>query len=285
MVGELITDDFQYEWAGTLLMGSGATFEVETISGLDDLPDVESSDSPWDAAYGSDPGRDLARDRTITASGDFMAEDDATMAADLAELRASLTVGLVSTFAWRHPGEDARFVYARCRRRSIPVDVRRALGSPTWTAQWVAVDPLVYSATEQSGSTGRVEAGSGFTSPFTPPFTLGASVSGSVRIDNDGSVAGPWTARLDGPLTNPVISNGTERLAFTANGGLDLAAGEFVLLDSRDRSVLLAGTADRRLVLSVDSRWWNLLTGENDFTLTADAGTGTLTVTGRDTWL
>ena len=286
-VGDLITADFQYEWNQTLLVGSGTDYDVVEADGLDDLPTVDAFDIPRDARWGSDDGTDLARDRVATFSGELFTDTDAEMASLLDGLRDTLTVGPVGTLAWRHSGEEIRFVYARCRRRSIPVNHRRSVLSAVWAAQFVAVDPLVYSASQDTDSTTRTAEGSGFAVPVTPPFTLGASTSGSVRVTNAGSVAAPWTGRMEGPLTDPVITNLStgERLAFTANGGLTLTSGEYVDMSSDGRSVLLAGTASRRSQLSLDSRWWLLPPGDTDIELSADSGTGTFTITWRSTWL
>ena len=286
--GDLITMDYQYEWGQTLLFGDGTTIDVDEIDGLDDLPAIATSDTSRDADWGSDAGNDMPRDRSVTISGEFVAGTDAELAATLDALRDGfLGNDDVKAFVWRHPGEGKRLIWARCRRRSIPTTLRRALRFPVWGVQLVAVDPRIYSAVEYSVSTSRTTAGSGFTPPFTPPFTLGASTAGTVRVTNAGSVDAPWTGRLNGPLTNPVITNRTtgERLAFTANGGLVLGAGEYVAIDSAARSVLLAGTASRRSQLSLDSRWWSLPPGDTDIELTADAGTGTLSVSSRSAWL
>ena len=286
MAGDLITESFQYEFAG-LLFGSSTDINVEGAEGLDDLPDIDSMDIPWDANHGSASGSDLARSRVVQFAGDIMAATDTALASALDSLRDTFTVGTVATLAWQHPGETKKMIWARCRRRSIPTTLRRSLGSPTWVVQLVAVDPLVYSAAESSDSTTRTTAGSGFTPPFTPAFTLGASTDGTLRATNVGSADASWTARLEGPLTNPVITNlaTRERLAFSANGGLVLGAGEFVAIDAAARSVLLAGTASRRSQLSLDSRWWSLAPGDTDIELTADAGTGTLSVTWRSAWI
>jgi hypothetical protein len=286
--GDLITTDYQYEWNETVLFGDATDIDVDEIDGLDDLPGVTTGDTPRDTAWGSVAGHDQARDRAVTISGEFVADTDTDLAATLDSLRDEFAISdAVRAFVWQHPGEEKRLIWARCRRRSIPTTLRRALRFPVWGVQLVAVDPLIYSAAEHTASTVRTAEGTGFTAPFTAPFTLGASTAGVARASNGGSVAAPWTGRLDGPLTNPVITNLStgDRLAFTANGGLTLAAGEYVDIASAGREVLLAGTASRRSQLSLDSRWWDLPPGDTDLELAADAGTGTFTVTWRDTWI
>lgn len=157
------------------------------------------------------------------------------------------------------------------------------------STQFVAFDGITYGDTQAQAITTRELPGAGFSVPFTPPFSLAASSGGSVSIMNGGNRNAPWTARLDGPLQYPeIVHTQTGRrlfLALEANGGVDLQAGQWLELDSNARSVLLNGTADRRSNLTVDSTWWELLPGSNDFTLRADDGTGSLTITTRDAWL
>lgn len=156
------------------------------------------------------------------------------------------------------------------------------------SCQFEAADPITYGDDETSASTTREVGGTGFTAPFTVPFSLGASTAGGLSITNAGNRAAPWTARLDGPLTYPEITHTQSGrrlyLSLDANGGVDLAAGQYLTIDSKARSVLLNGTADQRSRLTIDSQWWDLDPGQNDFLLRADAGTGTLTVTARDAW-
>jgi len=154
--------------------------------------------------------------------------------------------------------------------------------------QFECTDPVTYGDTVVSAVTTREVAGTGFTVPFSVGFSLGASSGGGLSITNGGNRPAPWTARLDGPLTYPEITHtqSGKRLALSlsANGGVDLASGQWLDIDSQQRSVMLNGTADQRSRLTIDSEWWDLPPGQNDFTFRADTGTGTLTVTAYDAW-
>lgn len=154
--------------------------------------------------------------------------------------------------------------------------------------QFEALDPITYGDTATSAQCTREIPGAGFEVPFTPPFSLPAATTGGLSIVNSGNRAGAWQARLDGPLQYPEITHTTSGkrlfLSLDANGGVDLTAGQYVILDSKTRAVLLNGTSDRRSQLTIDSEWWDHDPGQNDYLLRADDGTGTLTVTAYDAW-
>lgn len=276
----------QYRING-LTMGPGTSYRVRRPGTTPHaFPDIVSDDMPRDQAHGTDSVPDWAGGRRVPLRVGITAGNKASALPLLRDLQA----------AWAPSPENIElewcddlgtFRYVGRPRLADPNEDLVAAGIVDVDCRFFATHPFYESATESEASTTRTLPGTGFLVPFTAPFTLGGSTAGTVRVTNAGSVAAPWTGRLEGPLTDPVLTNLStgERLAFTANGGLTLAAGEFVDLASDGRSVLLAGTADRRLTLSLDSRWWSVAPGETDIELTADAGSGTFAVTWRSAWI
>lgn len=254
-----------------------------------DLP-IGSTDQPRTRAHGVVPGLDFTGGLTIECELLLPGIRDA-VAREL-ELRA-LETALVPQvegelpLTIELPGRDAMRV--NCRRRRSKLDVNRervAFGTARPAVQFFASDPLLYSDTEHSAVTTRQLPGAGFDVPFTPPFTLGASTGGAVSAPNVGTADAPWTARLDGPLTNPQIRHveSGRYLNFAASGGLDIGVGQWLDLSSANESALLLGTADRWINLTLDSQWFDLQPGPNTIELTATTGTGTMTFSWRDAW-
>jgi hypothetical protein len=96
----------------------------------------------------------------------------------------------------------------------------------------------------------------------------GGGSKGRTLVDYDGTVPADFVARLYGPVTNPVFGNETtdELLSFTANGGLVIAAGEYVEVDTRGRTVLLNSDAGSSRYDRLDTgslRWPRLHPGPN----------------------
>jgi len=110
-------------------------------------------------------------------------------------------------------------------------------------------------------------SGDGFSLPMTLPLTLTATTeTGANLVTNLGAVPSHFTARLYGPCTAPRLVNETtgEEIAFTS--GLSLASGEYVEIDTRERSAnLLSNPATTRLqyVDFMATSWWLLQPGLN----------------------
>ena len=278
--------------ADALVIGPGTQyrFTADWVSWWS-ATEIRTNDMARTGANGYTPARDLTGKHTTplvvqllgdTASdlGDLI---DAWKAATAHSADSLVTVRVNLLGRTRHR-------VGRFRRSEIIPRGKVTVGGHVANAacQFEAFDGRTYGDTLNEASTQPVLPGSGFEAPVDVPFTLGDSTLGVCTITNSGNIAAPWTARLDGPLTGITVSHVESGrrldLSFTANGELALATGEYVTLDSDARSVLLNGTADRRTVLTVDSQWWDLEPGDNRFELTADTGTGTLTVSAYDAY-
>ncbi|NUR66141.1 MAG: hypothetical protein HOQ47_10300 [Streptomyces sp.] len=116
-----------------------------------------------------------------------------------------------------------------------------------------------------------------------------AGTSGRLTAVNDGASASYPVLRLDGPVASPAIEDVT-------TGGIlqldaSLQAGEYLLIDTRSRAVLLGGSAPRRSWVRAGSVWPVLEPGSNELAYRGSAlpgapgQTSLLTVTWRDTSL
>lgn len=132
---------------------------------------------------------------------------------------------------------------------------------------------------------GNLGGETGFSSPLTSPLTSVYNVAGSVYVTNVGDAPAWPRFRIDGPVTNPRIRNETTgqelRLTYT------LIAGEYLIVDTKDATIKLAGTADRYSAYDfVNSTWWQLQPRSNDirFLPFAYSSGAQLTVLWRHTW-
>lgn len=162
-------------------------------------------------------------------------------------------------------GIERRF---RFRRQQRPVFTQRrpkmfqvALVSESAVLESTIENSQVISA---GGASGLV----GLSSPLVSPLTSVQGQTGQASIVNLGDEYAAPRYRIDGPITNPTIRNGTTgeelRLLYT------LAAGEWLDIDVRLKTVLLGGAADRyRAVQFPGSKWWKLAPGSNDVRLLA----------------
>lgn len=285
--GDTITADWQVEVRG-LLLGPGTAWRVGQLDRWSSRS-VRSEDTPRGASNGSVLGRDLVNSEARILRPNTGQGSGRTTAADLVALRDQLRAAWATEAAdipvAYQLGGQKRIRYGRTRGLDFD-ETNLVVGYLAAVCEFIDADGIEYSATEHSISTLPEEPGAGFTPPFVPPFTLPAGTVGTVDVINAGEVPAPWRARITGPTTGgapPVIEHlGTgERLAFTANGGLVIPSAQWADLDSRDRSVLLNGDADRRLNLNNFSTWFSLAPGVNPIRY---SGSGSLELFWRDTW-
>ncbi|MFC9752979.1 phage distal tail protein [Streptomyces sp. NPDC056921] len=135
----------------------------------------------------------------------------------------------------------------------------------------------------------------------TPNASVSGRPAGTGRVYGDAGQSGRLTAinggaspaypvlRIDGPVANPSIEQ------VTTGGGLTLdatiQAGEYLIIDTRTRAVLLMGSSPRRQWVRAGSTWPLLQPGTNTLAYRGSALPGApgqsslLTVTWRDTSL
>jgi hypothetical protein len=156
---------------------------------------------------------------------------------------------------------------------------------------FVAADPRRYSAELTTVSTGLTQYKSGLVTPFTTPFTIYTVISsGLLELTNTGRADAGLTVRIDGPIDDPQLvlqrpDGSTQSL--TVN--IDLAAGQFLLIDSVKRTALLNGAASADFRGSSQWGWdkFPLLPGMTSlrFLGSDDTGTTQATVSFRSAWL
>ena len=116
-----------------------------------------------------------------------------------------------------------------------------------------------------------------------------AGTSGRLTADNAGASPAYPVLRIDGPVANPTVEQVTAGGILTLDATLQ--AGEYLLIDTRSRAVLLNGSSPRRSWVRAGSVWPLLQPGSNDITYRGSAlpgapgQTSLLTVTWRDTSL
>lgn len=115
-----------------------------------------------------------------------------------------------------------------------------------------------------------------FTLPFTLPFSLGKQGDRTTLV-NEGDVPAPVQIDLQGPVTNPKITNETTGEFIQVNGSI--AADEILHIDTtanRKRIEVYKGDFVRsvfgRLAYESGASFWQLEIGANDVSYVADEG-------------
>ena len=135
-------------------------------------------------------------------------------------------------------------------------------------ATWRAPDGVAEAAEAAEVSlnaTATVELGVSFPLTFDVGFP-GTPTIGASTLTNNGTVAVAPTIRIYGPCTDPRIANETVGRALIFDG-LDIAAGDYVDIDVKARTVRLNSEPAQSHYNQLDfaqSRWWALEPGTNE---------------------
>lgn len=277
----------QIQW-GELLFGPGSQYGVTAIEGLDDLPDIRGEDVPRPGQHGDYTGPDYTGPRTVQIGLGLQGQDPDDLRALVLALRAA-----TQPQAQPQPLQlldQGMLLYGKVRKRSIPYDAEYAWSLGTAALELYCADPYLYGLDEQSASTNAYSPASGRTYPMVHPRVYGAAgTSGRITAVNNGSSPAYPVLRLDGPVANPSIEQVTTGSTLTLDATLQ--PGEFLLIDTRTRAVLLMGSSPRRGWVRGGSMWPLLMPGSNEIAYRGSALAGVpgqsslLTVTWRDTSL
>ena len=164
-----------------------------------------------------------------------------------------------------------------------------------WRADAVMCDPSgnlnAYVDGSVSGCTwdGTAHASTSRRAASFPRSYGSAGTSGQLTAVNNGAAPAYPVLRLDGPVANPSVEQTNTGSILTLDATLQV--GEYLLIDTRSRAVLLNGSAPRRSWVRAGSEWPLLMPGSNNFAYRGTALPGApgqsslLTVTWRDTSL
>jgi hypothetical protein len=162
---------------------------------------------------------------------------------------------------------------------SLDIPINRTVTEAPFSLTLIAPDPTIYdnSSTGLNTVVMNPVLGGGITWPITWPITWSAGTQ-PITIINSGNVVIYPLITLTGAMTNPTILNVTTGQFFTITG-LTTSAGDVLVIDLLNRSVILNGGSVLSYVV-LTSSWWPLIPGSNTikFTTTnsSDTVTGTL---------
>ena len=187
----------------------------------------------------------LFGERTVTVIGSLITSSSGSRQAALQNLAW-----------WVQPSLRPRLVFAvDADRPQMAIGLRGAqLGAPytdrsvsAFTASWVAPDPAAYALTGKQIVIVPGLTTTGRTYPRTYPVTYaGTGGSGLGQANNAGTYQTWPTFTVFGPCVNPNIyylAPATGQVVFNAQVALNVAAGDYVVIDTRAATVLYNGLA------------------------------------------
>lgn len=258
MAGELVTGPGLIQW-GTLLLGRRQAtgtltpYRWQTLSGWEETPSLDSGTVLRPQQHGAWPGQLLAQTRTVTVDGLMVRTAAGQIGAAVRTLSAACSISqdeqpLVIWIDDRGP----MLVYARLRRRHLPVDGSWQLG---WAAggalQWEAADPRRYQVAEQSATTALPAAESGLSwgtpsetglawgSPETGLVWGTPGSTGDALCLNAGDAPAHPIIEIRGPVDSPSVTMSGTGLLLEYD--ITLAGNDVLTVDTWAGTVTLAG--------------------------------------------
>lgn len=270
--GDLITGDGQLEY-NEYVLGDDTITYLEEITGWEDLPSIDSSNTLRPSSHGAWVGKKLAGQRIITWKGRFAATVE-EWETEILRLRAAF--GLVSgteelTIAVRTRTETL-VCFGTVSARQIPMNYRYSYYGADLSIQFECSDPRRYSLGENSVFISMPALVSeGLEYPLEYPLDYGDPVvPSSLIVTNTGDAPSPMILNFTGPVTNPTLINQTT--GNTLGFEITLVEGETLVVNTRQGTVTL-GAADRlytRTLTSSPILGFDLLPGENDMQAVAE---------------
>lgn len=279
--GGQVTGPGQLQY-GDLLMGAGTSAGWRELVGWRDAPEASVSDFSRPQAHGAYPGDVLGSSLVVTFTYLLRNTDLADRAAALAAVeRFAPMDGAERMLAVNDADDGVWFRQARVIARHVPQDKNFRNGPLECSVQFLCADPRRYALTLQGGTVGLPVSSGGLNYPLDYPLDYGTFTVGSILGSNAGAVDTPLVATFQGPLTNPALHGPDWTMAFT----IALGDGESLVVDTGADTALLNGSTDRMYTitdLSDPVAQCLLHPGNNDLSLTAASGTGSVNVAYRD---
>jgi len=278
--------DLTWQLGSGPLLNSDSTgvpfVDISRVSGLDNAPfretvrDHEGIDGGFiDAEF--ETGRDISLEGTVYANVETAEEYLDLLKENFAPVQTPIPL------VFKVPGKAERVLFVKSRGVRYDWESARRVGMTPIQFLMYAEDPRIYDNNLISQIIpfgGTATTGYAFSYGFDLSFGATVPPDGQFVV-NVGNRPTPAILTITGPVLNPRIVNDTagKTLAFT----IDLLAGETLVIDLANNTVMLNGTVNRRSTLD-ESNWFLFPKGSTFIRFGGATGSGTLTISYRNAW-
>lgn len=284
-----VLSDYQLGLEGSgLILGADTDYVLKSWKGLG-LQGMRTNRQPRPFAHGETAGPEYMSSKTVdvdlhikaTSAESVVSKVDAFVGGWYLDARGSQTYGVMDKLHVKLPGQDQRFLYGRPQRSDADPD-NFVNGWCPAAGQFYASDPLWYSSALQSGvmNLSVAPSGRGFNKSFDYGWG-GTATAGVLTAVNSGNAPTLPVFTLTGPLTNVTLLNETTGQSLTLT--YTLGSGETLVVDFREATIKLGGTASRYSA-KTGGTFWEIAAGTNTLRFQAQSGSGTATIEWRHAW-
>lgn len=288
MIGDLVVEDWGFEYRGFAFGGESDFLIAPGVTGLADNPEVLATDQRRMRRHGLHPGDDFHAGREIVIPIEVTATTAPQWALNLDRLKQAFSTRPddgEEPLVFQVPGVALgakRRINVRPRGLAVPIDLDWYYQIVVVVVRLVATSPDILANTATIVTSPILTGGStGAPWPFTWPLTWGAVFTTSFFTTSGGTRDADWIATIPGPVTNPRLTHVTSGRKLEL--AIDVPDGATITLDSASRTVTLDG-ANRYHTLTPGSTWFAIQPGPNELSYQALAGDSNLQLEYRDTW-
>jgi len=266
--------------------GGNSVYQILTLDGLEDLPQIRNQDDNRGYQDGMWTGRDFLSGRTLTFNIIVLGDSNNSMQTNLNLLQAALVPQQQGTglLQFQLPGDDLQRINARVRRRAIQVNTDYSSGRATVTYEFFCPNPQYYDDPEQTTDLTLASATAGrtynrvyltaATNPANPNETgmsYGAGSTSANLINNAGWTTTYPLISITGPAINPKVTDVSNGYFLQVDS--TLGDNDVLVFNTDYRTVTLNGI-NRRALLNNSSTWFAAPPGTSYYTFTATGTTG-----------
>lgn len=272
--------DYQVELPDGTIVGAGTSVGLLEITGLRSSGETRDTDFDRGGVDGMSPGISLLTGRTIGIK--WLITDPNALEESLQKLSrnwqnipnpssvtmtardwlvelANIGPRKASALKIQLPGRAVPLmVFGRPLRLSPPINSNYANGWVEVESEWKDMDGKTYDYKFNIDATTLANAGALTTFPWTFPVNFGPSTGGVLQLDNDGLYPAKPVFRVNGPVTNPMITDSATGKFVRVN--LTLLSTDVLIIDTDSRVVRLNGV-NRNNALDTNSSFFTVPPG------------------------
>jgi hypothetical protein len=265
--------NYQFQFGSFVFGGGNSVYQIQSVDGLEDLPELRTQDDNRGYNDGMFSGRDFLSGRTITMDMLVLGGNGNNAQQNFDLLQNALIPqqnGTTSMLFKLATTDTEKLINCRVRGRKARIDPDYTYGYIKTQYTFFAPDPRYYDSTATTG-TMVVQNALGRTYDRTYNLTYGGgSLINSLAVVNNGNTTTYPVITIVGPITNPTIGNLTTNQYITVN--TTLINTDSLVIDLLNKTVTLNGVTARNL-LAGNSVWFGAPPGTSNYYF---SGTNTL---------
>jgi hypothetical protein len=280
-------NNYSFAWNNFVFGGAGSPYQIQSVDGLEALPDIRTQDDNRGYNDGMFSGRDFLAGRKITLHLLVLAGNGNSAQTNFNLLQQALQPQQTGTTPLQFqlsPSGGLQRINARVRTSKAAVDPEYTYGFIKAQYDFFCPDPKYYDDTQQSAS---LSVSNPLGRTYNRVYNLvfgGGSTGTTTSVINNGWATTYPVITMNGPIRNPLFGNTTSGTYLQLTGSY--SSSDILVVDLDQKLVTLNGTPARQLISS--GNWFAAPPGTSQFYMSGSgttAGVTSATITWRSAYI